>query len=111
MIADDIGLSQARARAASRHPELELIAQNLSITTFRYVPGDLHAKRHEEHMANHLDALNREVLDRVQRRGETFVSTRWWAAVTCCARASWSFTPIKRTLRPGRRLWRESDER
>jgi glutamate/tyrosine decarboxylase-like PLP-dependent enzyme len=74
MIADDIGLSQARARAASRHPELELIAQNLSITTFRYVPGDLHAKRHEEQVASHLDALNREVLDRVQRRGETFVS-------------------------------------
>jgi glutamate/tyrosine decarboxylase-like PLP-dependent enzyme len=74
MIADDIGLSQARARAASRHPELELITQNLSITTFRYVPGDLHAKRHEEQVASHLDALNREVLDRVQRRGETFVS-------------------------------------
>lgn len=74
MIADDIRLSEAMARAIGRHPELELVTQNLSITTFRYVPRDLQTKGHEEHVASHLDALNREVLDRVQRGGETFVS-------------------------------------
>ena len=38
MIADDIRLSQAMADAVSRHDELQLVTQELSITTFRYVP-------------------------------------------------------------------------
>ena len=29
------------ADAVARHPELELVTQDLSITTFRYVPADL----------------------------------------------------------------------
>src|SRR5262249_14221960 len=45
MIADDIALSRAMARAIKRHPELELLTQALSITTFRYVPPDLGARR------------------------------------------------------------------
>ena len=74
MIADDIRLSQAMARAVSRHAEMELITQNLSITTFRYVPLDLRANPREPQVEQYLDALNREILDRLQRGGETFVS-------------------------------------
>jgi len=74
MIADDIRLSQAMAQAISGHAELELVTQDLSITTFRYVPLDLRAKLQEAHVESYLDALNREILDRVQRGGETFVS-------------------------------------
>jgi glutamate/tyrosine decarboxylase-like PLP-dependent enzyme len=37
MIADDIRLSQAMAQAVSRNAELQLMTQDLSITTFRYV--------------------------------------------------------------------------
>ena len=44
MIADDIRLSQAMAEAVGRHPELQLTTQELSITTFRYVPRDLRTK-------------------------------------------------------------------
>ena len=74
MIADDIRLSQAMAQAISRHPELELMTQHLSITTFRYVPSDLRLRLRESDVELHLDALNRELVDRLQRGGETFIS-------------------------------------
>jgi aromatic-L-amino-acid decarboxylase len=74
MIADDIRLSQAMADAVGRHPELELTTQDLSITTFRYVPRDLRATTGDPAVERHLDALNRELLDRLQRGGEAFVS-------------------------------------
>jgi aromatic-L-amino-acid/L-tryptophan decarboxylase len=74
MIADDIGLSQAMAAAVGRHAELQLTTQDLSITTFRYVPRDLRAKVGEEVAERHLDALNRKLLDRLQRGGQAFVS-------------------------------------
>ena len=74
MIADDIRLSKAMAEAVGRHPELQLITQDLSITTFRYVPSDLRTQAGEQMVEGHLDALNRELVDRLQRGGETFVS-------------------------------------
>jgi aromatic-L-amino-acid/L-tryptophan decarboxylase len=73
-IAEDIRLSRAMAEAVGRHAELELATQCLSITTFRYVPPDLRARAGEEPVERHLDALNRELLDRLQRGGEAFVS-------------------------------------
>jgi aromatic-L-amino-acid/L-tryptophan decarboxylase len=74
MIADDIRLSRVMAEAVGRHAELELMTQDLSITTFRYVPRDLRTNMHEAHVERHLDALNRALLDRLQRGGEAFVS-------------------------------------
>lgn len=74
MIADDIRLSQAMAEAVGRHAELQLTTQDLSITTFRYVPRDLRTRVGEQSVERHLDALNRELLDRLQRGGEAFVS-------------------------------------
>jgi len=74
MIADDIALSRAMAAAIEAHPELELTTQELSITTFRYVPRDLRATTREANVERHLDTLNRELLDRLQRGGEAFVS-------------------------------------
>jgi aromatic-L-amino-acid decarboxylase len=74
MIGDDIRLSQAMAAAISRHEALQLVTESLSITTFRYVPPDLRPLIAEEAIERYLDALNRELLDRVQRGGELFVS-------------------------------------
>ncbi len=74
MLSDDIRLSRAMADAVARHPELELTTQQLSITTFRYVPLDLRAALGEEGAERRLDAINRQLLDRLQRGGETFVS-------------------------------------
>ena len=39
MIREDIALSQLLFEEAKKHPELEAVTQNLSITTFRYVPA------------------------------------------------------------------------
>ena len=74
MIADDIRLSRIMADAVGRRGDLELLTQALSITTFRYVPPDLRTSVGDEATERHLDALNRALLDRLQRGGETFVS-------------------------------------
>jgi glutamate/tyrosine decarboxylase-like PLP-dependent enzyme len=74
MIADDIRMSRGLADAVAREPELELVTQDLSITTFRCVPADLRSHIGEGPAEAHLDVLNREVLDRLQRGGELFVS-------------------------------------
>jgi glutamate/tyrosine decarboxylase-like PLP-dependent enzyme len=74
MIADDIRLSRALADAVARETGLELVTQELSITTFRCVPADLRSRIGEGPVDAHLDALNREVLERLQRGGELFVS-------------------------------------
>jgi glutamate/tyrosine decarboxylase-like PLP-dependent enzyme len=74
MIADDIRLSQSMARAVAQHAELELATQDLSITTFRYVPLDLRTQVGTADAERHLDALNRALLDRLQRGGEVFLS-------------------------------------
>jgi aromatic-L-amino-acid/L-tryptophan decarboxylase len=74
MIAEDMALSRTMAAAVSRHTELELLTQELSITTFRYVPPDLRSSLGDPGTEQHLDALNRELLDRIQKSGEVFVS-------------------------------------
>jgi aromatic-L-amino-acid decarboxylase len=61
-------------RRRHRSGELQLITQDLSITTFRYVPPDLRTALGDAAVERHLDALNRELLDRLQRGGEVFVS-------------------------------------
>jgi aromatic-L-amino-acid/L-tryptophan decarboxylase len=74
MIGEDIRLSRAMAEAVSNHAELQLMTQDLSIATFRYVPRDLRPNLGDAKVELHLDALNRELVDRLQRGGETFVS-------------------------------------
>jgi aromatic-L-amino-acid/L-tryptophan decarboxylase len=74
MIAEDIALSKAMADAISRRADLQLVTQDLSIATFRAVPPDLRSKVGDPLVEKHLDALNRELLDRLQHGGETFVS-------------------------------------
>ena len=74
MIADDIRLSRAMADAVRRSDELELLTQALRITTFRFVPRELRERIGDPAVEQHLDTLNRTLLDRVQRGGEVFVS-------------------------------------
>ncbi len=74
MIADDIALAHDLAVAVERHRDLELLTQALSITTFRYVPDDLRARRDDREVASYLNLLNEALLDRLQRGGDLFVS-------------------------------------
>lgn len=74
MIRDDIKLAEALYRRVADYPELEPCSQNLSITTFRYVPTDLRVRGDSAASAEYLDQLNEEILQRIERSGEAFVS-------------------------------------
>lgn len=74
MIADDIALSRTMAAAIDAHAELQLMTQALSIVTFRYVPQDLRNHVGEASVERELDALNRQLLDRMQQEGEAYIS-------------------------------------
>jgi len=74
MIADDMDLSRAMAAAVERHPELQVMTQALSITTFRYVPADLRTRCGEDQVEQYLNELNETLLDALQRGGELFLS-------------------------------------
>jgi aromatic-L-amino-acid/L-tryptophan decarboxylase len=74
MIADDLRLARDMADAVRRHPELALLTQSLSITTFRFVPADLSAAVETPAVEAYLNTLNEKLLDTVQRRGRVFVS-------------------------------------
>ena len=71
-IGDDIRLAEALYEAADLYPELEARTQSLSITTFRYVPADLH--EHLSEAESYLNRLNEELVNRLQKGGEAFVS-------------------------------------
>jgi glutamate/tyrosine decarboxylase-like PLP-dependent enzyme len=72
MISDDIRLARELYRLVADRPELQAFTQDLSITTFRYVPRDL--KPGSERVEDYLNQLNREVLTRLQNSGEAYVS-------------------------------------
>jgi len=74
MIADDMRLSREMAHVVSTSDQLQQVTQDLSITTFRYVPRDLRAKLGDAAVEAHLNTLNQTLLDRLQRGGEAFVS-------------------------------------
>lgn len=68
LIGEDIQLSKLLYSLADKHNELEAISQNLSITTFRYIPKD--STRNIEY----LNKLNETLLDVLQAGGEVFLS-------------------------------------
>lgn len=72
MIGDDIRLAKELFRITEAEPLLETGSQNLSITTFRFVPHDLDSSTAEG--SEYLNKLNTEILNRIQKGGEAFVS-------------------------------------
>ena len=71
MIGDDIRLARELHRLVAAHPRLEAWTLGLSITTFRYLPGDLPPGTEAD---GYLNALNEELLHRLKASGEAFVS-------------------------------------
>jgi glutamate/tyrosine decarboxylase-like PLP-dependent enzyme len=71
MIRDDIALARALLERVTRHEDLEAATCNLSVTTFRFAPRELSADPAREEFLNE---VNRELLDRLQVGGETFLS-------------------------------------
>ncbi|MFL5733238.1 MAG: pyridoxal phosphate-dependent decarboxylase family protein, partial [Chloroflexia bacterium] len=72
MISDDIRLAEELFRLVSVEPGLQAFTQDLSITTFRYVPPDLEPG--SEPVETYLNALNTELVNRLQSGGETFLT-------------------------------------
>jgi len=83
MIRDDIRLARRMYDLAAADPELEAATHGLSIATFRYVPANLAGSAGTPETEAILDALNRELVERLQQEGEVFVSNaviegRFW---------------------------------
>jgi len=74
MIGDDMLLARHLHQLLARHPEFEATTQNLSITTFRYVPPDLRPQLGSEKVENYLSRLNQNLLTAVEKSGEAFLS-------------------------------------
>lgn len=68
LINEDIELSEILYDLAEKHPDFEAVSQNLSITTFRYVPIG-YTKNNE-----YLNKLNEILLNELQAGGEVFLS-------------------------------------
>jgi glutamate/tyrosine decarboxylase-like PLP-dependent enzyme len=114
MIADDIRLSRVMADAVRRCDELQLFTQSLSITTFRYVPPELRDMLGDPAVEEYLNTLNRQVLDRLQRGGEAFVSNavvdNRYLLRACIVNFHTTEADVEATIRVAARLGREVHE-
>ncbi|MEP3210493.1 MAG: aminotransferase class V-fold PLP-dependent enzyme [Maribacter sp.] len=72
MIKEDVELSRLLFNLARKHPELEGVTQNLSITTLRYVPKDIPSKI--EDLESYLNTLNEMLDNTLQASGQVFMS-------------------------------------
>jgi aromatic-L-amino-acid/L-tryptophan decarboxylase len=74
MIADDMMLARHLHELMTSHADFQALSQNLSISTFRYVPGDLRSRLSSADVETYLNELNQELLTRVEKSGEAFLS-------------------------------------
>ncbi|MCH7930988.1 MAG: aspartate aminotransferase family protein [Proteobacteria bacterium] len=72
LVARDIGHARELHQRLDEAPDIEAVTQALSITTFRYAPGDLAPAT--EAVESYLDDLNAALLTRIQRSGEAYLS-------------------------------------
>lgn len=72
MMSEDISLAQALYQVVDAHPELEAVTQNLSITTFRFIPQDVNPEA--EGAGEYLNELNEALVHTLEEGGEVFVS-------------------------------------
>jgi glutamate/tyrosine decarboxylase-like PLP-dependent enzyme len=73
MIGDDMRLARHLYSLVLQHPEFEAMTQHLSIATFRYVPRDRQWAQMPD-AESYLQRLNQDLLNRVERSGEAFLS-------------------------------------
>jgi glutamate/tyrosine decarboxylase-like PLP-dependent enzyme len=74
MIGDDIRLARVLYDLVDEHPDFETATHSLSITTFRYIPENLRDRVGEETVEDYLNKLNKEMLFRLEKSGEAFLS-------------------------------------
>jgi aromatic-L-amino-acid/L-tryptophan decarboxylase len=74
MIGDDMKLSERLSGLLAAHPDIEVLTQSLSITTFRYIPPDLREGSGSSERGGYLNILNEKLLEKIQGSGEAYVS-------------------------------------
>jgi aromatic-L-amino-acid/L-tryptophan decarboxylase len=74
MIADDMRLARRLDARVREHAEFEPLSQDLSITTFRYIPPELRARIGAPEVEKRLDDINQALLTRIERSGQAFLS-------------------------------------
>jgi len=74
MIADDMMLARHLYTLMTSRADFQALSQNLSISTFRYVPGDLRPQLGSPGVETYLNRLNQELLTLVEKSGEAFLS-------------------------------------
>ena len=114
MIRDDIDLARALYDLLADYPEIEPLSQNLSITTFRYLPKDLLDHSETEPVRAYLDSLNQKLLARIESSGEVYLSNaiiqERFALRICVVNFRTSFTDIEAIPEIVMRLGRAIDE-
>jgi glutamate/tyrosine decarboxylase-like PLP-dependent enzyme len=113
MIGDDMRLARQLHALVQEHPDFEAMTQHLSITTFRYVPRDLRPVAPTAETETYLQRLNQELLTRVERSGEAFLSTATvngrFALRACIVNFRTSLADIEALLPLLARLGRDAD--
>ncbi|MGH2621704.1 MAG: pyridoxal phosphate-dependent decarboxylase family protein, partial [Anaerolineales bacterium] len=111
MMSEDIRLAKALFEFAHDHPDLEALTLSLSICTFRYVPAGLETG--SEKMEAYLNELNTELVARVQRSGEAYLSNAViggkYALRACVVNFRTSFEDIEALPKIVTRIGREVD--
>lgn len=74
MIGEDIRLAKHLFDLVKAHDRLQAFTNGLSITTFRYVPADLRDRLAEPNVEIYLNELNSDLLFRMEKSGEAFLS-------------------------------------
>ena len=96
MIKEDVELSRLLFELAEKHPELEAVTQNLSITTLRYVPLDIPSKI--ESKAGYLNTLNETLDNQLQAGGQLFMSNAIINSKYCLRSCIVNFRTSKRDI-------------
>jgi len=113
MIGDDMRLSRHLHALVQQHPDFEAMTQHLSITTFRFVPRDLQSTTPTPETEAYLQRLNQELLTRVERSGEAFLSTAQvngrFALRACIVNFRTSLADVETLLPLLARLGRDAD--
>ncbi|KAB1153751.1 pyridoxal phosphate-dependent decarboxylase family protein [Flavobacterium luteum] len=96
MIGEDIALAQLLFEEANKHQELEAVSQNLSITTFQYVPpAYVHSEKESQ---EYLNSLNENLLNKLQEAGEVFLSNAVVAGKYCLRACIVNFRTSKKDI-------------
>lgn len=93
LIGEDIELSELLFDLAKKNPELEAVSQNLSITTFRYIPFNFKVDN------DYLNKLNEELLNELQTGGELFLSNAIVNEMYCLRACVVNFRTTKKDIK------------